>query len=111
MNRPLNRYDRLGWLCQKPSRPFQQIGPAQERAVLRPGGAHDDVIAAARADMAAIQHEFLRGETRLARDFIELFGAGQHLVPILGGVDVDLDHAGIRRHGELVEGARRAGGG
>ena len=51
---------------------LQQIGPAQERAVGRLGGAHHHVVAAAGADMAAVDHELLACQADLARLLVEL---------------------------------------
>ena len=52
----------------------QQIGPAQERAVLRSGAADHHVVAAAGAGVLPVQHEFLRAQTALAREFVERGG-------------------------------------
>ena len=49
------------------------------------GGAHDDMVAAASADMAAVEHEFFGGQAGFAGDFVELFGAADHVGPVFGG--------------------------
>ena len=74
MNRPLNRNDRLGWLCQKPSKRLQQIGTAKEREFAAARRAHHHVVAAAGADMAAVEHEFFRGQPDLAGFLVEFLG-------------------------------------
>ena len=60
---------------------FQQIGAAQERAVRGFRGAHHDVVAAAGADMAAVEHELFRGQADLARLLVELLAALHDLRP------------------------------
>ena len=110
MNRPLNRYDRLGWLCQKPSQRLQQVGAAQERAVLGARAAHDDVVAAAGADVAAVEHEFFRGQPDFAGYLVELLGAIDVLGPVGGGMHVDLDHARVGGDGELQHRGRPTAG-
>ena len=84
-------------------------GPAQERAVGRGGAAEHDVVAAAGAGVAAVEHEFLGAEPRSAalprRASSVMFTSSSQL---RGGMDVDLDHAGIGRDLDDVE-ARIAG--
>ena len=43
----------------------EQVGPAQERAVGRRDAAEHDVVAAAGADVAAVEHELLGAEADL----------------------------------------------
>ena len=81
----------------------QQIGPAQERRVRRARGADHDVIAAARAGVAAVEHEFLGAEPRLPRFFVERRRDRDLIAPALRRMDVHLDHAGIGRHLDQVE--------
>jgi hypothetical protein len=66
---------REGWLFQKVMKAAQQIRPPQKGAVRRGGAADDDVVAPAGAGVSAVEHEFLRGQTRLAGGFIEGRGA------------------------------------
>ena len=82
---------------------LQQIGPAQERAVRGLCGAHHHVVAAAGADMAAVEHELLRGQPDLARLLVELRAALHDLIPTGGGMHVDLDHAWIRCDREMQQ--------
>ena len=61
----------------------QQVGPAQERAVGRRGAAEHDVVAAAGADMAAVEHEFFGAEPRLPRLLVERVGVASPARPSL----------------------------
>ena len=81
----------------------QQIGPAQERRVGRRRAAEHDVIAAAGADVAAVDHELVGAEPRLPRLFVERRRGLDRLPPVVGRMNVDLDHAGIGRHLDHVE--------
>ena len=49
----------------------QQIGAAQERPVGRRGAAEHEVVAAAGAGVAAVEHELLGGQPRLPRRLVE----------------------------------------
>ena len=82
---------------------FEQIGPAQERAVGRVDPAEHDVIAAAGAGVAAVDHELVGAEPRLPRLLVEPARDVDRLAPGCGGMDVDLDDAGIGRHLDDVE--------
>ena len=81
----------------------QQIGPAQERRIGRHGAAEHDVVAAAGAGVAPVGHELVRAEPRLARVFIEHGRRLHRLAPRRGGMDIDLDDAGIGRHLDAVD--------
>ena len=81
----------------------QQIGPAQERRVGGHGAAEHDVIAAAGAGVAPVGHELVGAEPRLARVLVERGRRLHRLAPGRGGMDVDLDHAGIGRHLDAVD--------
>ena len=50
---------------------LQQVGPAQQRRFVRRGAAQDDVVAAAGAGVAAVEHEFLGAEPRRARLLVD----------------------------------------
>ena len=52
----------------------QQIGPAQERRIRRHRAADHDMIAAAGADMAAVEHELVGAEPGLPRLLVEVGG-------------------------------------
>ena len=82
---------------------LQQVGAAQERAVGGFGGAHHHVVAAAGADMAAVDHELFRGQADLAGFLVQLLAALHDLRPARRGMHVDLDHAGIGRHREMQQ--------
>ncbi len=81
----------------------EQIGPAQEGAVLGRGAAEGDVVAAAGAGVAAVEHELLGAQARQARFVVEPFGGLDQFVPVRRGMDVDLDDAGIRRDGKALQ--------
>ena len=81
----------------------QQVGPAQQRAVRRGGAAERHVVAAARAGVAPVEHELLGAQPREPRFLVERRHVVLELLPVGGGMDVDLDHAGIGRDGEAPE--------
>ncbi len=59
--------------------------------------AHDDVVAAAGAGVAAVEHEFFGAEAGVVGIFVEACGDGDGFVPGVDGVGVDFDDAGIGR--------------
>ena len=81
----------------------QEIGPAQQRALRRRRPAERHVVAAARAGVAPVEHELLGAEPREARLLVERLDMLLELVPVGGGMDVHLDHAGVGRDGEAAE--------
>ena len=81
MNRPLNRYDRLGWLCQNPSSDFSRSGRRRNGTVLGVRAAHHHVVAAAGADMAAVQHELFRRQPDLAGFLVKFLGRAAPVPP------------------------------
>ena len=89
---------------------FEQIGAADEGRVRKAGPTQHDMVAAARADRAAIDHEFICREATFARGGIERLGDVHRLFPTGGRLDIDLDHARVRRdlhHHEARVGWRR----
>ena len=74
---------------------FQHVGTAQEGAVGRIGRAHHNVIAAAGAAMASVQHEFFRRKAAGMRLLIQDAGDFHLFPPIPRGMNIDFDHAGI----------------
>ena len=60
---------------------LEQIGPAQEGAVIGCGATDNDVIAAACAGVATIDHELVSTQTGLAGLFIDRGGSGDAVVP------------------------------
>lgn len=76
----------------------EQIGTAQERAVGGRRAAEHEVIAAARADMPAVDHELLARQPRSIRGVVQEFGVLNELVEIVRGMDVYFDHTGIGCH-------------
>ncbi len=85
----------------------QQVRPAQEGRVVRRRAAEHEVVAAAGAGVAAVDHELLGGQARETGRLVEVRGLLDQLVPALGRMDVDLDHAGVGRHAEIASGAGR----
>ncbi len=82
---------------------LEQVGAAQERRVGRRRAAHDDMVAAAGAGVAAVGHELVGAEPALARVLVDAGGDRHRLAPALGRMHVDLDHAGVGRHLDQVE--------
>ena len=75
----------------------QQVGTAQERAVLRRFRTHDDMIATTGAGVATIDHEFLGAESGEACFVVKRLGDIHHFVPALRRLHVHFDHARVRR--------------
>ena len=76
----------------------EQIRPTQERAISRRGPAQYEVVTAASARMAAVEHEFLGAQVGLVGRFVQVFRMVHQLAPVGCGVDVDLDDAGVGCH-------------
>ena len=81
----------------------QERGAAQKRAVGGRGAAHDHVVAAAGAGVAAVGHELFGRQAGLKRGLVQKFGVFHHLRPVVGGVDVDLDDTGVGRYLQELE--------
>ena len=81
----------------------QQIRAAQERAVGGLAGAEHDMVAAAGAGVAAVDHEFLGAEPGLPSLLVKRLGDGDGFIPVRGGVNVHLDDAGVGRDLDDVE--------
>ena len=80
-----------------------QIGPAQHRAVGRCGAAQSDMVTAAGAGVAAVEHEFFGGQPGQTRFFVKHADVADHLVPVAGRVDVDLNDARIGRDHQALQ--------
>src|SRR5438034_10700302 len=76
---------------------LEQVRPAQEGAVGCGRSSQYDVITAAGADVAAVEHELVGAEPAQPRFLVERMGDLDGLAPSGGGMDIDLDDAGIRR--------------
>ena len=61
------------------------------------------MVAAAGAGVAAVDQEFVGAEPGEPRLLVERRGVVDRLAPAIGGLDVDLDHAGVGRHLDDVE--------
>ena len=72
---------------------LQQVGTAQERAVVGRRAADHDVVAAAGAGVAAVDHELVGAEPRLPRLLVDRRRGGDAIGPVRGRMDVDLDDA------------------
>ncbi len=82
---------------------LEQIGPPQERAVGRAQAAEHDVIAAAGAGMAAVDHEFVGAEPAGAGVLVHRLRDIDGFAPGFRRLDVDFDDAGIGRDFEHIE--------
>ena len=82
---------------------LEQVGPTQEGAIGRGQSSQHNVIAAAGADVAAVNHEFVGAEPAQARFLVERLRELDRLAPIRGGMHVHLNHPGIGRHLDDVE--------
>ena len=79
----------------------EQVGPAQNGAIRRGRAAQDDVVAAAGASVATVDHEFLGGKTCLPCFFVKGRRVVNEVGPASRGMNVDFDHARIRRDLEV----------
>ena len=61
------------------------------------------MVAAAGADLPPVDQELAGVEARQPRLLVERFGDRHLLLPAAGGMDVDLDHAGVGRHLDHVQ--------
>ena len=75
----------------------QQLGAAQKGRVGGRCAAEHEVVAPAGAGVAPVGHELFGAQARLVRRGVEEFGVLDELGPVVRGVDVDLDHAGVGR--------------
>jgi hypothetical protein len=81
----------------------EHVGTTQERAVGGRRAAEHEVVAAAGAGVAAIDHELLGRQARLPRGLVEKFGVLDEFAPVVRRVDVDFDDARVRRDGERLQ--------
>ena len=75
----------------------QQIGAPQEWAVFRAGAAQGDVVAAAGAGVAPVEHEFFRTQPRQPGLLVQYPGPLFQGIPTRGRMNVDFDDTGIGR--------------
>ena len=76
---------------------FQEIRPAQERAVLGRCPAKHHVVAAAGSGVPAVEDELVEAEAREARILVKTLRDVDGLAPSFRRMDVDLDDARIGR--------------
>ena len=82
---------------------FQKIGSAQKRTVCQVCPAHDDVVAAARARVASIDHELVSAKPGLAGFLIDRLGGCYTFFPVSGWMNVDFDDTWIRCDPNYIE--------
>src|SRR5262249_5021437 len=75
----------------------------QEGAVGRGRSSQRNVIAAAGADVAAVDHELVGAEPAKTRFLVERVREFGRLAPIRGGLNIDLDDAGVGRGLDYVQ--------
>jgi len=75
----------------------EQLRPAQEGAFRRRRPAQGHVVTAARAGVAAVEHELLRAQPAGPCLLVDGVNDFVQFRPVAGRVDVDLDDAGVRR--------------
>ena len=90
-------------MCQYPTRLRSSSGRRSSGRIGRGGAADDDVIAAAGAGVAAVEHEFFGSEPAEMGFFVERGGVVNQFIPVCGGLGVDFDDAGIGGDPDLVE--------
>ena len=78
----------------------QQVRTTQDRRAVRGGPAERQVVAAAGAGVESVEVELLRAEADLAGGLVEGRGQLAQRRPGAGGLEVDLDDAGVRGHHE-----------
>src|SRR5256886_6963535 len=89
---------------------LEQVRPAQEGAVGCGRSSQHDVITAAGADVAAVEHELVGAEPAQPRFLVERMGDLAGLAPSGGGMDIYLDDARIRRDLDDVQAGIGGGG-
>lgn len=73
----------------------EEVRTPEEGAVDGFGCAHDDVVAATGAGVAAVEHEFFGAEAAESGRLVEAGGVLNECAPVGGGVGVDFDDAGV----------------
>ena len=81
----------------------QQIGAAKKRTVGRCDATENDMIAATRSRMAAVEHKLLGAKAGVVRFLVKRGGNRDRTFPVCRRVNVDLDDAGIGRHLDHIE--------
>ena len=73
---------------------------AQKRAVCRRGTTQHKMVATPGTGVAAIGHELFCRQTRFVRNVIQKLGVRHQLAPVVSRVNVDFNHARVRRDGQ-----------
>jgi hypothetical protein len=81
----------------------EQIGAAQQRRIRGSRAAEDNMIAAARAGVPAVEHELFRSEPTEMSFFVQSRRALDQFIPGCGGLGVHFNHTGIGRDLDLIE--------
>ena len=98
-----------GVMLQKGDQAGEQLGPVHEGALERRGTAEGQVMTAARAGLAPVEQVLFGVQARVQTRVVD----GLHQLDValagLAGRDVDLEHAGVGRDGDLGQHAARRG--
>src|SRR5437773_365525 len=81
----------------------QEIRPPEPRRIRGRGTTQGEVVAAAGAGMATVEHEFFRCETGFARRVVKERRSFGQFVPARRRMNVDLDYAGIGSDAKKLE--------
>src|SRR6266511_71714 len=81
----------------------QEIRPSEPRRVRGSCTAQDEVVAAASAGMAPVEHEFFRCETGLARGGVKKTRSFSQLVPARRQINIDLDDPRVGSDAKKLE--------
>ena len=55
------------------------------------------MVAATGTSVFAVRHEFFSTQTGFKRGVVQKFGVADQIAPVVHGLDVDLNHAGVGR--------------
>ena len=80
---------------------LEQVRAAQEGRIVGRRTAKHEMVAAAGAGMATVDHELLGGQASQVRRVIEMRRLLDQLVPALRRMDIDFDDARVGRHAEM----------
>src|ERR1700722_17444153 len=81
---------------------LEQVWAPEERTVERRLATDDDMIAPASSRMLAVDHELVGAEARKPRLLVDSLGGGDAFAPARRGMDIDFNHARVRRNANDV---------